>query len=109
MLSQLNAWFACVSVIPIKYLIRACGVLLGSQLASVALEIGLSCFFLLSPHPFCRWEMGSLKELRLTAGHTNSANQGFLVKPVAFSLFRERNPKFKGGVMCYSFCNSITC
>ena len=46
--------FAGVSVIPIKYLIRACGVLWGSQLASVALEIGLSCFFLLSPHPFCR-------------------------------------------------------
>ena len=46
---------------------------------------------------------------RLTDGHTNRAHQGFLVKPLVLDLFGEMNSKFKGGVLCYSFCNSSTC
>lgn len=33
----------------------------------------------------------------------------FLVTLMLFDLFREINPKFKGGIMCYSFSNSFTC
>lgn len=50
-----------------------------------------------------------LKEVkRLSDGHTNRANQGFLVKPMVVDLFRESNPKFKGGVVCYSLSDSFT-
>lgn len=53
--------------------------------------------------------MRNQRQKRLTDGHANSVNQGFLMKSVVFDLFREISPNFKGGVVYYSCCNYITC
>lgn len=83
---------------------------MGSQLAYIVLLIQSTLTFLSiessSVFQMRNWKLKAVK--RLTDGHTNSVNQGLLMKPVVFGLFREINPKLKGGVMCYSFCNSIT-
>lgn len=52
------------------------------------------------------WKLKEVK--RLSDGHRNRTNQGFLAKPMVFDLFREINPKFKGGVIRCSLSDSFT-
>jgi hypothetical protein len=87
-------------------------------LVSVVIPIGsqlgyFSYFTELSHLSFC-WvliifQMRNQKLKRIWETYywwSHSVNQDFLS---TIDLFRERKPKFKGGVMYYSFCNSITC
>lgn len=83
----------------------------GSQLAYIILVILYSTLtFLLWILMFFIWETRTLKKLRDSFMVTQIRQiKVFCWNLLVLDLFREINFKFQGGVMCYSFCNFITC
>lgn len=101
--------FACVSVIFNEMSDQTFGREPANWHASHLYFTEHSCFFSFESSSVFQMRNWKLKEVkRLSDGHRNRANQGFLVKPMVFDLFREINPKFRGGVIRCSLSDSFT-